>query len=151
MNWIADRLRKQTDSKESGPQSVQRGYDSEARRLWSRFVQGFERDLDAYRQQKGNADLQRVSEFGCRVSNPAANTAVTVAADMSDQTIRYAYEPLAKATAVPEDGILTIRKAGRSLELYSADQKLTLEEARRLILEPLLFPTLPDDLEATVT
>ena len=77
MNWIADRLRKQTDSKESGPQSVQRGYDSEARRLWSRFVQGFERDLDAYRQQKGNADLQRVSEFGCRVSNPAANTAVT--------------------------------------------------------------------------
>jgi len=103
MNWIADRLRKQTDSKESGPQSVQRGYDSEARRLWSRFVQGFERDLDAYRQQKGNADLQRVSEFGCRVSNPAANTAVTVAADMSDQTIRYAYEPLAKATAVPED------------------------------------------------
>jgi len=151
MNWITDRLRQHPDSQESNAQSVQRGYDSEARRLWSRFVQGVERDLGAYRQQKGNADLRRVSEFECRVSNPAANTAVTVAADMSDQTIRYAYEPLAKATAVPEEGILTIRKSGRLLELYSADQRLTLEEARRLILEPLLFPTLPDDLEAAGT
>jgi hypothetical protein len=151
MIWIADRLRKQTDSKESGAQSVQRRYDSEAGRLWSRFVQGVERDLGAYRQQKGNADLQRVSKFECRVSNPAANTAVTVAADMSDQTIRYAYEPLAKDSAVPEEGILTIRKSGRLLELYSADQRLTLEEARRLILEPLLFPTLPEDIEAPGT
>jgi hypothetical protein len=150
MNWIADRLR-QTDSREDNSQSVQGGNDLEAARLWQRLVQGFERDLQQYRQQKDDAEFQRVSEFACRVSNRAANTAVTITADLSDHTIRYGYEPLAKDTAVPEEGILTIRRSGGSLDLYSADQKLTLEGARRLILEPLLFQTLPDDLEAAGT
>lgn len=153
MNWIADRLRlrQQTDSEQDNRQSAPAGYVSEAARLWDRFVQGFERDLEQYRQQKGDADFQRLSEFEFRVSNSPANTAVMVTAAMSDQTIRYSYEPLAKETAVPEEGIFTIRKSSRSVELYSADQKLTLEDARRLILEPLLFPALPDDLGATGT
>ena len=150
MNWIADRLR-QTDSPGGNRESTQGGNDSEAARLWDRFVRGVERDLDAYRRQKGNADLQRVSEFECRVSNADANTAVIMTVDFSGHTVRYGYEPLAKDTAVPEEGILTIRTSDRSSHLYSADQKLTLEEARKLILEPMLFPSLPDDLEATDT
>ena len=151
MNWIADRLRRQTDSQERNRQSRQEGNDSEAARLWDRFVQRVERDLDAYRREKRNADLQRVSDVQYRVSNTDANTAVIITVDFSDHIVRYAYEPLSKRTAVPEEGILTIRTSGRSLHLYSADQKLTVEQACRLILEPLLFPSLPDDLEATGT
>jgi hypothetical protein len=150
MNWIADRLRRKTDPKESNAQPMQGEYDSEAGRLWHRLLEGFERDLHEYRQS-GDAGFQRVSEFECRISNPAAHTAAIVAADMPAQTIRYDYEPLGKDTAVPERGILTIRKSSLSFELYSADQRLSLEEARQLILEPLLFPKLPGDLGATDT
>jgi hypothetical protein len=41
---------------------------------------------------------------------------------------------------------MTLRPADGSVDLYSADQQLTSEQARQLVLEPLLFPTLPTDL-----
>ena len=41
--------------------------------------------------------------------------------------------------AVPEGGFLSLRDVGSDMALFSADQQLTAEQARRLILEPLLF------------
>jgi hypothetical protein len=61
------------------------------------------------------------------------------------------YESDQEKTAVPEKGILTLRSSDASVDLYSADQRLTSEQARQLVLEPLLSPTLPTDLASTGT
>jgi hypothetical protein len=65
---------------------------------------------------------------------------VLITVDFSAHTIRYIYEPEDLDVAVPEQGILTLRPSNASVELYSADQRLSSNEARRMILEPLLFP-----------
>lgn len=42
---------------------------------------------------------------------------------------------------VPEGGILSIRKSPRgTAEFYTADERLTSEETRQVLLEPVLFP-----------
>jgi hypothetical protein len=152
MNWIADRLRQREDSRENvTTQSAQTMHDSEAERLWTRLLNGFEGDVQEYRRLGGDANFQQVSGFQCRISNPVTNTAAVVTADLSAETLEYSYEAMGKDTAVPENGIFTLRKSSESLEIFSADQKLNLEEARRLILEPLLFPNRPGNLQATGT
>jgi len=78
--------------------------------------------------------------LSCRISNPAAHIAALVTADMSAQTIQYTYEPESADSAVPEGGVLSLRPSEHWVELYSADQRLTSDQARQLILEPLLFP-----------
>jgi hypothetical protein len=150
MNWIADRLRRDSSknlTKQSGPTA----FDSEAERLWARLRSGFEQDVQDFRRLNGEADFQQLSALQCRIANPATNTAAVVTADISAQTVEYSYEAMGKDTAVPENGILRLRNSAHSLELFSADQKLSLEAARRLILEPLLFPNLPGELEPTGT
>src|SRR5213076_1360 len=72
---------------------------------------------------------------------------VIVTGDLEAQIIEYHYEPEDKNTTVPENGILTLRKSDRSIDIYSADQKLNSEQARRLILEPMLFPGPSNDLQ----
>jgi hypothetical protein len=68
-----------------------------------------------------------------------------VKGDLVEQVIRYTYEPEDAQTAVPEEGILSVRDSGHSAELYSADQLVSPEQARKLILEPLFFAGTPSD------
>ena len=45
------------------------------------------------------------------------------------------------AAGVPEGGMLSMRQSRRgTVEFYSADERLTSEETRQVLLEPLLFP-----------
>jgi hypothetical protein len=44
---------------------------------------------------------------------------------------------------VPEGGFPSLRAAGSDIALFSADQQLTAEQARHMILEPLFFPPAP--------
>ncbi len=69
-------------------------------------------------------------------------------ADAEAHVIRYEYEAEGTDTAVPEGGILSLRGGAQGVEIYSADERLSPEDARRLVLEPLLFPQTPtEDLE----
>jgi len=55
--------------------------------------------------------------------------------------IRYDYDSDSRRSAPPEGGILSMRFSRyRRAELYSSDEHLTSEEARRLLLEPVFFP-----------
>jgi len=76
---------------------------------------------------------------------------VGVNADLAARTISYSYEPQQTNIAVPEPGLLALREGRNSVELYSADQRLSPEQARRMILEPLLSPGIPMELRKTAT
>jgi hypothetical protein len=148
MSWIADKY----DSESHSP-ATQSSSSTQlpAQRKWSELLDGLEADADDFSRLGGKANFERVSDTECRVSNPAANISAILMEDPSASMIRYTYTPDRENVAVPEGGVLTLRVSGNTAQFYSADQQLTLEQARRMILEPLLFPSRPSDLEATGT
>ena len=152
MGWIQDQFKNRTEISGKAltetvfpDSSAQRSPEREA---WSRLLRGLSQDVEEFQRLDGNCNLQPLSDVQCRISNPPASIAVVVTADLSARTVEYSYESDQKKTAVPEKGILTLRPSDGEVDLYSADQRLTSEQVRQLVLEPLLFPTLPTDLAA---
>jgi hypothetical protein len=125
--------------------------EARAQQCWHQVAQGFAQDVREFQSTNGSAHFEQSSEFRCRIANPAAGISVQVLGDMPQLIIRYDYQSEGQRAGVPEGGILTIRDSGRSVELYSADERLTLEQARKLVLEPVLFPNKSEALEQTGT
>jgi hypothetical protein len=148
MSWIEDKYDRGTHSQEDQSSLP---VQQPAAQKWSELLSGLEADAKDFSRLGGKANFERVSDTECRISNPAANISAILTEDPSAQLIRYTYKPNVDNVAVPEGGVLTIRVGANSAQLYSADQQLTPEQARRLILEPLLFPSRPSNLEATGT
>ena len=143
MGWIADQFENQTTSQSNedtnGP-TAHGSFEVKGEQTWTNLMDGFRQDVEEFKRLNGDAEFKQLSDLSCRISNPAAHVAALVAADMAAQTIQYTYEPEDKDTAVPEGGVLSLRPSDHWVELYSADQRLTSEQTRQLILEPLLFP-----------
>jgi len=108
-------------------------------------------DAKQLQRNNGEASFKQLSDYECRISSPSAKIAVVVNADLAARTISYSYEPQQTNIAVPEPGLLALREGRNSVELYSADQRLSPEQARRMILEPLLSPGIPMELRKTAT
>ncbi len=146
MGWIENQV-KNLESSEVESETCSEG-TTEARieSRWRELVTGFEHDVEEFKRSYGSADITQNSGSEVRISNPAGKTSVLVTADLSGQVIRYNYQPEDDKTAVPEQGILTLRLSDSRVEIYSADQRLNPEQARRLILQPLLFPDRPEEL-----
>ncbi|HET9575452.1 MAG TPA: hypothetical protein VFP04_03560 [Nitrospira sp.] len=156
MGWVQDELKKQSEiaaGKVATEESevldhASRSPESE---IWECLLRGFQRDIEEFQRFGGKGTLEPLGQSRCRISNLHAGLAVVVDLDVSARTIRYSYESTQQKSAIPEDGVLTIRPSETGMDLYSADQRLTAQDARQLILEPLLFPTLPSDMMATGT
>ena len=149
MGWIENEAKSLKDSAQDETADLISGtLEAREQARWHDLVRGFERDVKEFKRMHGSADFTRSSDTECRINNSKAKTFVRVRIDLPGQTIRYDYEPEDDHTAVPESGILTMRPSKNRIELYSADQRLSLEQARELILQPLLFPDLPEDLAA---
>ena len=143
MGWIADQFESRVTSQSnehSGEPTAEGSFDVKAEQTWANLMDGFRQDVEEFQRLNGDADFKQISDLSCRISNPAAHVAALVTADMAAQTIQYTYEPEGADTAVPEGGVLSLRPSEHWVEVYSADQRLTSEQARQLILEPLLFP-----------
>ncbi|HZQ71120.1 MAG TPA: hypothetical protein VFA68_21525 [Terriglobales bacterium] len=153
MGWVQNEFQnRRDDSHERHESAAEVQFESRERRVWSELVRGLENDLKEFSKVGGDAVVERVSDTECRVSNPKSGIAVTLNADLEGRAIRYHYEPESDNTAVPEGGVITMRSSEHEVALYSADQRLSNEEARRLMLEPLLFPRAPlQGLEPTGT
>jgi len=150
MGWVAGQIMRRAGHREeqNSPETpVESSVELRAEQRWALLTEGFKRDVEEFNRHKGNAAFKQISDSEFRISNPAASTAVIVTGDLEAQIIEYHYEPEDKNTTVPENGILTLRKSDRSIDIYSADQKLNSEQARRLILEPVLFPGPSSDLQ----
>jgi hypothetical protein len=111
---------------------------------WNELVRGLNEDVEEFRRLGGEADFEQLSNTECRVVNTTAGISSTVVADVTAHTIQYTFEAEAANIAVPEGGFFSLRRSGRSgADIYSSDQRITTEQARRMILEPLLFPAPP--------
>jgi hypothetical protein len=109
---------------------------------WTELVTGFRAQIAVLNRQD-SALFEELSGTECRIANSNMSVAVVVSVDAVAQNIHYVYEPESDQTAVPEGGMLSIRVANNSAELFSADQHLNLDQACRLILEPVLFAEKP--------
>jgi hypothetical protein len=153
MSWVEDEYRERGG--EQGPRPVEEGdlrIEQSEQNKWAQLIRGLQRDVEDYRRIGGEADFEQLSEMQCRVSSGKSLIAVVLTEDPEARTIHYEYQPMRETVAVPEGGILTIRESDTMTELYSADQHMSAEGARKLILEPLLFPRAAlDGLEPTGT
>lgn len=147
MGWIEEQFerRLQSQNRGRGEQSAaETGFEVLAERKWMELVSGLQDDVEEYRRLGGDAEFRQSSETECRILNLTAGAAGNISIDLSAHTVRYSFESENKNVAVPEGGFLSLRKsASRGVELFSADQRITPEQARRMILEPLLFPNPP--------
>lgn len=147
MGWITDQLRRvaklESLEHENPPSALDDSSPSQS--VWVRLQNGIQQDAEEFRRSGGECKLDHVSDNQVRLLNSGAGIAAVITADLDAKTIEYRYEAERDSIAVPEQGILTIRRHGKPEQLYSADQPVSPEQARRMILEPALFPDLPTD------
>jgi hypothetical protein len=141
MGWVADRFdgSTQSDVQSRSAQAAEQIFESSAQSLWEQLTAGFQADVKEINARDGDADFKELSDHRSRISSTVTRLAAVVTADLSAHTIQYVYEPEDSQTAVPEQGVLTMRPSRSGIELYSADEHLSFDQARRLILEPLFF------------
>lgn len=140
MGWIENYLQhgKETTS-EAAPANE---FAERARQRWMKLGEELRADVAEFNSQQSGADFSQPGENQFVVSNSISGLQLTLTADFAAQTVSYNYAPINDRSAgVPEGGILSIRQSRRrDVEFYSADERLTSEETREVLLQPVLFP-----------
>jgi hypothetical protein len=113
-----------------------------ARQRWSALAEELKADVAEFNSRHGRADFSENQDNQFQVRNSDTGLQLTITADFVGHTIDYDYSQLNDKTAgVPEGGILSMRQTpAGTVEFYSADEPLTADEARQVLLEPVLFP-----------
>jgi hypothetical protein len=141
MGWIQNHLRKHEgqDEPDASPEDQ---FAKAARRRWQQLGGELRSDLDEFGSHQKGAAFNQFTENEFRISNSDSGLELLIAADFKAHTIRYAYSAIGdKSAGTPEGGMLAMRQSRRgTVEFYSSDQELTPEQARQVLLEPLLFP-----------
>ncbi|HSB76988.1 MAG TPA: hypothetical protein VLC12_15125 [Terriglobales bacterium] len=109
--------------------------------LWQELRDGLQGDIKEYNRWGGSAVFDASGQDNVAISDPGTGLMVRVEADLSDRHLRYEFQSLRAEVPAPDGGFLSLRNAGSGAELYSADQPLTCEQARRVLLQPVLFPS----------
>jgi hypothetical protein len=140
MGWINEHLRHRQTSEEAGTSPD--GFIEQARRRWLQLAEELKADVAEFNAQKSGADFSQLSDDQFMVTNSISGVALTITADFSARIVRYEYAPISQATAgAPEGGMLSMRQTrGGKVDFYSSDERLTSEETREVLLEPVLFP-----------
>jgi hypothetical protein len=144
MGWIQEHLR-QTSQKSGNQASPEDQFASAARARWVDLGKELRADVAEFNSHGSGADLATDGENRYRVRNSSSGLELTLTADFDNRTARYDYSAINQRSAgVPEGGMLSMRQSRRgAVEFYSADERLTSEETRQVLLEPLLFPKQP--------
>ena len=113
-----------------------------ARQRWSALGEELKTDVVEFNSRHGSAEFSESQENQFQVRNSDTGLQLTITADFAGQTVDYDYSQVNDKTAgVPEGGMLSMRQTSAgTVEFYSADEPLTAEEARHVLLEPVLFP-----------
>jgi hypothetical protein len=143
MGWIEDHLKRRAHVAEAKPRGEdQDTFSQAARRRWQQLGDELRADVAEFNSHRSGADFIPVSESQYRVRNSAVGLELLLTADFDAHTVEYSYSTTQKRSAgTPEGGILSMRESRRgTVEFYSSDERLTPEEARQVLLQPLLFP-----------
>jgi hypothetical protein len=109
-------------------------------RHWQQLGEELQADVDQFNSGGGKASFSRASGTEYRVSNSDSGLEVRIVADPADRIARYDFVRTNNHSAgAPEGGIFSMRVGDSGgVEFYSSDQPVTAEEARRVLLEPVL-------------
>jgi hypothetical protein len=142
MGWIQERLRQKSHSLSEDPQDQEGRFGAAARARWQKLGEELNSDVAAFNSHKSGAEFAQEDDDRFRVRNSRSGLQLTLTADFENHTVRYDYSALDQQNAgVPEGGMLSMRQARNGeVEFYSADERLTSDETRQVLLEPMLFP-----------
>jgi hypothetical protein len=140
MGWITQEF-----SRRRAPQPAQ--VSDQARQqavanTWLELRDGLQADVNEYNRWGGAAIFDTSSGDTIAISEPSIGLQVCIDPDLADRHVRYEFQALRPDVPAPDGGFFSIRlsPAGRA-ELFSSDQPLNCEQARRVLLQPVLFPT----------
>jgi hypothetical protein len=141
MGWIQD-YRRQTSQDTDQQPDPERQFAAAARARWLELGDELRADVAEFNKQRSGVDLAVDGEDKYRVRNSGSGLELELTADFDNHSVRYDYTAINQRSAgVPEGGMLSMRQSRRGdVEFYSADERLTSEETRQVLLEPLLFP-----------
>ena len=144
MGWIQDHRRQTSENadQQSNPESQ---FAEAARARWQELGDELRADVAEFNKLGSSADLATEGKDQYRVQNSGSGLELVLMADFGNHSVRYEYAAINQRSAgVPEGGMLSMRQArSGTVEFYSADVRLTSEETRQVLLEPLLFPKQP--------
>jgi hypothetical protein len=140
MSWIENYRPRSADSQARPTDQLQ--FTEAARERWRLLGKELQADVAEFNARNSQADFNSESDNLYRVRNSASGLELVLQADFDNWVIRYDYAAINNQTkGAPEGGILSIRKSPRgTAEFYTADERLTSEETRQVLLEPVLFP-----------
>jgi hypothetical protein len=144
MGWIQDH-RRQTSENTDQQSDPEGQFAAAARARWQELGDELRADVEEFNKQGSGVDLATEGEDRYRVRNSSSGLELLLTADFDNHSVRYDYGAINQGSAgVPEGGILSMRQSrSGTVEFYSADERLTSEETRQVLLEPLLFPKQP--------
>ena len=143
MSWI--QYRRQSSQNPRHQSDPEGEFAAAARARWQKLGDELRADVEEFNKNESVAELATEGEDKYRVQNSTSGLELVLTADFGDHNVRYDYSAMNRRSAgVPEGGILSMRQSrSGNVEFYSADERLTSEETRQVLLEPLLFPKLP--------
>lgn len=138
MGWIENYRGREA----SGTAQTETTFIEAARQRWSQLGEELKADVKEFSAQHSGAEFSSSGSDACHVTYSESGLELDIKADFDAQIVRYDYKPTGSGTAgAPQGGILSMRQSRRgTVEFYSADERLTSEETRQVLLEPLLFP-----------
>jgi hypothetical protein len=142
MGWIQEHLLQTSQKSDSNPTGSEDRFKAAAHERWLKLGEELQADVAEFNSHHSGAGYAADGNNQYRVSNPASGLELVLTADFDNHTVRYDYSAINQQTAgVPEGGMLSMRQSrlGR-VEFYSADERLTSEETRQVLLESMLFP-----------
>lgn len=141
MSWIED-YRRQHAENTTQSQTEEDRFAQAARERWRKLGEELQADVAEFDARSQDASFASEGDNLYRVRNSASGLELVLKADFENSVVRYDYAAVNSQTAgAPEGGILSIRKSPRgTAEFYTADERLTSEETRQVLLEPVLFP-----------
>ncbi|HZE82263.1 MAG TPA: hypothetical protein VE604_15270 [Candidatus Polarisedimenticolia bacterium] len=141
MGWIQD-YRRQTSQDSDHQPDPESQFAASARARWLELGDELRADVTEFNKQGSDADLSVDGEDKYSVRNSGSGLELALKADFDNHSVSYNYTAINQRSAgVPEGGMLSMRQSRRGdVEFYSADERLTSEETRQVLLEPLLFP-----------
>lgn len=131
-----------TISNRSGKNQPGSDFITAARQRWQQLAGELQTDVAEFNSRRGGADFSETSSGQFRVTNLTTGLELVISADFEARIVRYSYEQVNdKNAGVPEGGMLSMRQSQNgAVEFYSADEQLTSEETREILLAPVLFP-----------
>ncbi|MGE5322601.1 MAG: hypothetical protein ACM3SW_07055 [Actinomycetota bacterium] len=145
MSWIEDYRRQHSDNTTPSQRNEEVQFAQAARERWRKLGEELQADVAEFNARRPDASFSPEGDNLYRVSNSASGLELVLQADFENSVVRYDYSAVNNQSAgAPEGGMLSIRKSPRgAAEFYTADERLTSEETRQVLLKPVLFPPQP--------